>query len=121
MADPCPDCGRDRVLVGIRHNCNALTLSEREREILGMALRKSAKTVKPPSAGEGASVVAGLRSRIVELEAELKHAIKTGLEAATKYQNAEDTIVTLRAKLVTLQKKGADRVKKHRAKKKSNG
>ena len=84
MTDPRSDRSRDRALVGIRHNC---------RPPLGQRLIAAAKEGRaivrgesaPPSAGEGASVVADKDARsgtvslegnhnrrIVELEAEVK-------------------------------------------------
>lgn len=142
MSDPCPDCGRDRALVGIRHNC-----AVKPRSLARILADAS------PSAVD----VAGLRSRIVELEAEIsKHKadwskVYAKLHEGTfhepicsahhdkpvgqpgccctvgrwlKEKDAENVtlrvhIVDLETKLVTLQKKGADRVKKHRDKKKS--
>ena len=111
MSDPCPDCGRDRVLVGYRHNCNPVPawVADQDRTPVqqsGGIIRKAgeAPKVKAPS---NDPYVAGLQRRVAELEA----------ESCTNCVTLQARITELEAKLVTLQKKGAERVAKHRAKK----
>lgn len=75
MPDPCPNCGANLDLVGIRHNC---------------------------------------RVRDVKLTASANRNV-----TCPNCETLQARVTLLEAKLVTLQRKNADRVAKHRAKKKA--
>ncbi len=65
LSDPCPDCGRDRVLVGYRHNC----VPPRRETLNSLAVKVSRGHVALPT-GTCQDCVA-LRGYITEIEAKL--------------------------------------------------
>jgi uncharacterized protein YigA (DUF484 family) len=71
MPDPCPDCGKDRVLVGYRHLCvpvsaNANVEEASRRSTLAALERHHASRVTP------ATQLNQALTRVAELEAEVK-------------------------------------------------
>jgi hypothetical protein len=99
MADPCPECGKDRVLVGYRHLC----VTQSPLKAIAVTKPRAAKALPATKAS-----VTGERQRCAELEAEVKHLKRLIAEQGVKRVG--------RPPLGDKAMSGAERVRRMRAK-----
>jgi hypothetical protein len=90
MADPCPDCGKDRVLVGYRHLCvpvsaNANVEQASRRSSLWALERHHASRVTPATQlNQALTRVAELEEEVGQLKRQLARRVDTTTVASTE-------------------------------------
>jgi hypothetical protein len=117
MPDPCPDCGKDRVLVGYRHLCvpvsvNANVEEASRRSTLAALERHHASRVTP------ATQLNQALTRVAELEEEVRQLKRQLAKRLPVRQARQSNPVSLTESNAQFDRKSYQReyMRKHRAK-----